>query len=234
MCIFKNIEFANFVATSILSLLLIGVTIIISRRQNKLQKNLNDQQSQLQRNITERETKISLYQYRMNCYAQIMEALDIVAYEKLEDYVANFQTGGLDVVKKISEGRKMMLKAYIESETLFDEEVVTYIGGLYLKYNSLYSRTCDMHMIPDDEHQKRRVILEQKIGFTSDDSRENILAKYVAFVNTKEGADFFKEVVPEIVDCLALSKDLADVFRPNNKLFRLVKDYIDVKELNRV
>ena len=232
ICISENIGFANFVATSVLSLLLIVATIIISWRQNRLQKNINNQQVLLQRNITERETKISLYQYRINCYIQVMEALDIVSYGKLEDWVVSFQTGGLEFAKKISDGRKMMLKAHIVSKTIFDAEIIAFIGKLYDKYSALYVKSCDMFNVSDDERKKRLILLIPKLGFIANDSEENLFVKATFFVNSKEGSDFIKEIVPEYGDCLVLLNELKEVFKPDNDLYKLMEKYINVNDLN--
>jgi hypothetical protein len=235
ICISENIDFANFIATSLLSLLLIIATIIISWRQNRLQKNINNQQSQLQRNITERETKISLYQYRMNCYNRVMDALDIVSYGKLEDWVVSFQTNGLDFVNKLSDGREMIRKAHIESETLFDDErIATYIGGLYDKYSTLYVKSCDMLMVSDEEYKKRHILVKQKLGITQKDSNENFFIKLATFLRTNEGMDFTKGIIPEYGDCLTLSEELKETFKSNNELFKLMGKYINVKELNKI
>jgi len=233
-CISENIDFANFIVTAILSLLLISATIIISWRQNKLQKNINNQQNQLQRNITERETKINLYQYRMNCYIQIMDALDIVCYGKLENYVVSFYIGGLEFVKKLSDGRKMMLKAYIESETIFDEEIAKYVEDLYSKYDALYVKSCDMLMVSDEERKRILTILIPKLGVTQNDSLDNVFVKSSFFVNTKEGVDFMKKILPKFEVCLALLNELKDVFQPNNELIKRMSKYINMSELNKI
>jgi len=233
-CILENVDFANFIVTSVLSLLLIGATIIISWRQNKLQKNINNQQNQLQRNITEREAKISLYQYRMNCYIQIMDALDIILYGKFEEYVVSFQTSGLEFIKKISDGRKMMLKAHIESETLFNEQIVTYIGELYNKYSTLYTKLCDVFMVSDEEKKNRKMLVMQKMGVTQNESVDNIFAKYITFSKTKEGMDFILEILPQLKDCLMLMYELNQVFKPNNELIGLMGKYLNVNELNKI
>ena len=189
-CISENIEIANFYATVALSLLLTIATIIISCRQNKLQKTINNQQSQLQRHIAERETKIALYQYRMNCYLLVMEALEIACEEKLEDHVAFLQTGGLAIIKKVSEGKKMMLKAYIESEALFDEDVVKYIGGLYAKYDALYAKFCAIVNVSNDERGRTQQIADCLILVRELDQvfkpQNELLKLMEAYINMKD------------------------------------------------
>lgn len=241
----QNVDLVNFAITSLLTIVLICYTVRISMRQNKLQKEIseqqnklqieiNNQQSQLQKTITERETKINLYQFRMNCYLQVMEALDIIIYGKLEDIIEIFQAGGMDFIRKLSNGRKMMLKAYIESEPLFNEEVVKYIGGLYEKYNALYLKLCDIIMVSDKELEERQRVISSKLGITPTESKENIMLKWSIFLKTEEGKRLMIELIPGLGDYNTLLKELGEVFKSNNDLIKLMGEYINVKELNKI
>lgn len=227
------VEWYSFFATTFLSICLIVSTIWISRRQNKLQKQINDDQIKLQKLLAEKDVKVAMYQHRMNCYLKVMQALDIVCYSKLEDSIDIFETEDISKVpKKISNGRDLLFQAFIESEALFDTEIVSHIENIYRHYNDLYSITCEMLTIPKEEFEKRRVLLATKIGVKPSDNKDDIFLKHEAF---KKSADYLKdyfEIYPgqkEYYDILTL---LTQYYEPNNELYQLIKKYIQIENFD--
>ena len=225
------LDWCNFLVTALLSLLLIIFTIRISKKQNKLQKQINDDQNQLQKLLAEKDVKVSLYQYRMNCYLQIMKALDVIIYTKLEDELDVYNRGNVkNILDKISEGRDLLFKSYVESEALFNQDVVACIGVIYEKYNRLYSIFCDIVTIPYDEFHKRRLQLLTAIGATSSEPDEDIFFKNISFKKTEGSKDVLIAIYPELKESSEILDDLHKVYHPKNELIKMMDKYINIKD----
>jgi hypothetical protein len=226
------VEWYNFFATTLLSILLIIITVIVSIRQNKLQKQINDDQNQLQKLIAEKDVKVAMYQHRMNCYLQVMQALDIVNYSKLEDTIDIFKTEDISrALKKISDGRDLLFRAYVESEALFDKEVVSLIDNIYRHYNELYCITCNMITISNEEFEKRRVLLSNKIGIKPSDSKDEMFLKNETFKKSANYLDDYVEIYPEQKEYYLILEVLKQYYEPDNKLYQLVKKYLQIENL---
>ncbi|MCL2561591.1 MAG: hypothetical protein FWE10_04650 [Rikenellaceae bacterium] len=214
--------------TVILSALLIFFTVKISRRQGELQKQISDDQNQLQKLLAEKDVKVAMYQHRINCYLQVMKALDIVIYSKLGDVLDVFDKGSIkNIEEKTQEGRWLLCRSFIESEVLFDQDINAYIGAIYEKYDKLYCIFCDMVTIPNNESEKRQKQLLTVIGATSSDSKETIFLKYVSFMKSPEHKDIFINIYPELKDYSKIINDLRNIYKPRNELVSMMDKYIN-------
>jgi hypothetical protein len=183
ICILENIDFANFVATSILSLILVVVTIIISWRQNRLQKDINKQQEQLQTNIVKQQIKVNLYQHRIDCYVKIMQALGIM--KKQFNLVTLFEVIQKNIdtyFSDLSKGTDSMNYAFVASESLFDTNTMKYIQTLYLKYHSVHDILRDCYFILFENASSIDFYMKKNSGITNSDTEEMIIMKKNKFM----------------------------------------------------
>jgi len=224
------LDWCNLVITSLLSLLLIIFTVRLSKRQNRLQQQISNDQNQLQKLLAEKDIKVSLYQYRMNIYIQVMKALDVIMYAKLEDVIDVFNRGNVkSSVEKISNGRDFLFKSLVESEVLFNPDITAYIGSIYEKYNKLYCIFCDIVTIPNDEFNKRKIQLLTIIGAAPSDSEESIFLKYLSFMKSEGSKDKLIAIYPELEDYSKTLDDLRSIYQPKNDLIKMMDKYINTE-----
>jgi hypothetical protein len=243
-CDIINVDWFNFVVTSLLSLLLIVLTVRISKKQNKLQEQISKQQNdlqdrisndqnQLQKLIAEKDIQISLYQHRMKCYLYVMDALDIVGYSKLENILnALNKKNSVDYLTSVSEGRNLIFRAFVESEALFDATVVLQFKNIYDKYNQIYLASCNMIMISDDEFVKRRTSIFEKINISSNLSDIDIVNKVRKYIATPDGINSMNQLYPEYQNICSLLREISEFYKPNNELFNMIKSYIQFENIN--
>ncbi len=239
MCI-NMVDWLNLLVTSILTFVIIVITFRLGRRQNKiseeqneLQQRISDDQNNLQKLLAEKDVKVALYQHRMNCYMQVMQALDIIMSAKLEDAIDIVNNGNVrNILNKISEGRSLLFKAYIESQALFNQDVIVRIGTIYNQYNKLYNMFCDIIMISDEDFNKRRIKIVTAIGVLPTDSKFDVLSKYNSFMKSKGSKDVMIQIYPELEEYSAILDELRNEFQPNNQLFQLMKEYVQIENFN--
>jgi len=225
------LDWCNLLITSSLSILLIVFTIKISKRQDKLQKQISDDQNQLQKLLAEKDIKVSLLQYRMNNYLQVMKALDLIMYSKLEDSLEVFDKRSIkNIVNKISEGRDLLYKSFVESETLFDQDITTYIGSIYEQYDKLYRIFCEIVMMSQEEFYKRKCQLITAIGARLSDLEENMFLKYFSFMRSEGSKDIMITIYPELKDYSKILDDLRNIYQPNNELINMMNKYINTRD----
>ncbi|MDR0231236.1 MAG: hypothetical protein LBI82_03865 [Dysgonamonadaceae bacterium] len=239
ICICNILDWLNLIVTSILTIVIIVITFRLGRRQNQisegqneLQKRISDDQNDLQKLLAEKDVKVALYQHRMNCYMQVMQALDVIIYAKLEDTLDVFNRGNIvNALNKVSEGRSWLLRACVESEALFNQDIITHFEVIYKKYDKLYSIFCDILMIPSEGFNKRRVLIATAIGVLPTDSDSDILLKYHSFMKSEGSRDVMIKIFPELKEYSSILDELKDYYQSNNKLFQMMKEYIQIEKI---
>ena len=233
------LELINIIITSFLSLLLIISTIIISIKQNKLQKNISESQNNIQLNIAQDNIKVALYQSRINCYLQIIQAVGVICdnRELLYRMPLNIQPA-LDA---LSNGRKLVVKSYIEAEALFDEDVVKLVKDIHDKYNHFVKLLHDMTYISEEEWSIKSQSAIPKIlmklnaqnefskTFTNYSSFFDIIRELTRKEKKQDYIDILIEVFPEYQDIHNIETDFQLLYKPKNKLFQLISRYVHLK-----
>lgn len=121
------IEIVSIVASFILSTILIWVTIGISKKQNKIQKD-----------ISERDVKISFMDYRLEFYNELISTvmflqseLDVLKSRKNNDYY-------IEYLDKLREKEKRLMQACNTSKFLFnnDEKIENIAKKIYENFSN--------------------------------------------------------------------------------------------------
>jgi hypothetical protein len=230
-CMPNYLDWCNFLVTALLSMLLIIFTVRISKRQNQLQKQISGDQNQLQKLLADKDEKVAMYQHRMNCYMQVMQALDIIIYAKLENMLQVYNSKNItNILDKISGGRALLFKSCVESETLFNQDIVAYIGNIYSKYDKIYGIFCDIVMLPNEEFCKRGIQLMTAIGYLDGDSESDILLKYYSFLKSEGSKDKIITIYPEFNEYSKLLDELCNIYQPKNELINMIDKYLNMKD----
>jgi hypothetical protein len=233
-----DIELINIITTSFLSILLIISTIIISVKQYRLEKTLNKSQEELQIKIARKDIQVSLFQNRMNCYFQIIQALDIIGYYDRHSFLNMFHNNTLQyALEKLSKGRELLFKSLVESEALFNDEIMLYINDIYGKYNKFYSQYSEIITTLYDINNQSIIIklyeIMNKVIPKNNKSNEDAPMSYLDlmnagndFVEKPEMRDFFKENFPKYEETDNILKELLSIYKLDNELFKLISPYI--------
>jgi len=231
------IELANLILTSILSFLLIVSTVFIGIKQYLLQKRLSNTQNNLQANIANNNVKVSLYQNRINCYLQIMQALDIICGYNLHiifDVLSNNDIR--PALNNLFKAKELLFKSNVEAEALFDKNTFQFIKSIYDKSNHIYILFCQIFSTPSNEMIRKKEFAIPKImelfpsilknGISLDEPINDFISKANTISTSQEGKLILKEIFPESTEIDNILTELKILYQPNNELFNLIKNYV--------
>jgi hypothetical protein len=162
-------ESVGVISSGVLSILLIGFTIWLAIRQNRIQEKIAKDQDDLQKQISDRDVKVQNYQHRARCYLQIIEASLMLARihssnipNIIHDNPINPESlGKLDYVQSL------MLKTKAEAKFLFSPELLKKICILFECYAEYFQQTGKFMMTPQKVHEQIKDIdFDHIIGAT--------------------------------------------------------------------
>jgi hypothetical protein len=226
------IELLNIILTSSLTFLLIVSTIIISIKQYNLQKQLNKEHDILQADIARNNVKVSLYQNRMNCYTQIMQALDIMCGNDFNVFIIAIKDQNYQpVLDKLLLAKNLIFKSSVESEALFDINIVNFINEIYQKGNRFYLLTVELFT---SVSKNRNTILENAKPeihklFSDIDNNDPIGDAFDKHRKLKSIPDSFQILagaLPGGLELLTIYNELNLMYKPNNDLFKSISNYV--------
>ncbi|MCL2469118.1 MAG: hypothetical protein FWF24_02665 [Alphaproteobacteria bacterium] len=164
----------------------------VSNSQNELQERIADSQNKLQKQIADRDVRMQNYQHRVKVYLQIFEAFDFFIDAKVISFV-NLEEGKnlhTEMLKKLSQGRNLMLKSLIEAELLFSSKLVGLITELHNAYFEHYTITSTLiDEFPDWRERFRELAISKDMASGY---------KMIAAIGNPSGTKDFESIISEI------------------------------------
>ncbi|WP_298940186.1 hypothetical protein [uncultured Dysgonomonas sp.] len=230
--------------SAILSALIIWQSFRISKRQRKLQEEINKSNEKLQTDIAnnniafqqrifEDNAKMTLYKYRTNCYLSVIEATDLFFELNIRSFVSLIQGKDtqLQILNELSRLKSILFKASHEARVLFSEEVFACYGehrDLSIRlYNSWYAIMTDTTVIPALRESLNKILKTNSDGLSDGD-----IIKIVEYFNTNKDIQELLNKVPIFKEFIDNSQKLNALFH-SNRIDTLVEGYIDVKNLGK-
>lgn len=119
----------SILASLTLSALLIYVTNKIGSKQNDLQKDIAERDIKLQQELANQSLQISLYQYHIECYMEVVHAIEVNRYDA--HFILRIFVQGKSTLKELLQQftvfRVSLLKSSKEARILFNKEVEHHI-----------------------------------------------------------------------------------------------------------
>ncbi|SHG70909.1 hypothetical protein SAMN05443549_1063 [Flavobacterium fluvii] len=216
------ITLSGVVFSALFSGILIWVTFKLGEDQKKLQRDISNQNITFQQEISDLNFKTNLYQYRVNCYLQIIQVLYEINFSRKT--LLDILSGKMDVLgllSKIEENKNVLLKAGYESRILFDKNVADYIEKeIFYNYNLLFEGLTEL------------VLKTNFVDYMTNLNQNHTLEEYFSLLSTHKLKETIISQYPMAKNVFESAENLKNYYI-SNKLGQQMSQYFDLKNLGK-
>jgi len=215
----------------------LGVTIsgmltwIIIRQTHKLNKQANEQQIsiveteiKIQQDLAKRSLKVGLYQYRMECYMQIVTMMDILSQNDVLLFIESSDEP--DHTKKTSAvlGEAYQLSKIIplKMEVLFDSECNCTFNEINLLYYNYYNKIAPFLIYQSNEKKELEILLTKM---------KKDKHKFNSYLQSEDGYECMKEKFPNFLECYNKYQELHEKINAG-EWKKVILPILDMKNLD--